>query len=91
MVAASDGQLGRSVFTYQSGEVAFGQYGAEKHVLWRAVAFGQCGAKKHVIWRAVGQSGSKTLVTQRAKVGFCAAARRPTSPFPALTPVKREG
>ena len=61
-VAASDAQLGHSVYTYQSGEAAFGMCGADSHVLWRVV--GQHG-------RAHGQTGSKTLVTQRARVGFC--------------------
>ena len=35
--AASDAQVGRSVYTYQSGEVAFGMRGADSHVLWRVV------------------------------------------------------
>ena len=36
-VAAPDAQLGYSVYTYQSGEVALGSCGAEGHVLWRVV------------------------------------------------------
>ena len=55
-VAASDAQLGHSVYTYQSGEVASGQCGADGH--------GQHS-------RAHGQTGNKTMATQRAKVGFC--------------------
>ena len=46
-VAASDAQLGRSVYTYRSGEVAFGSVGAEGHVLWRVV--GQH-SRAHVLW-----------------------------------------
>ena len=65
-VADSDAQLGHSVYTYQSGEVAFGQCGAEAYVLWRVV--GQYS-------RAHGQTGSKTQISQRAKVGFCPCCR----------------
>ena len=61
-VAASGAQLGRSVHTYQSGEVAFEMRGADSHVLWRVVAQRS---------RAHGQTGNKTLVTQCAKVGCC--------------------
>ena len=61
-VAASDAQLGRSVYTYQMGEVAFGMCGVDRHVLCTAVI-------QHS--RAHGETGSKTMVTQRAKVGFC--------------------
>ena len=60
-VAASDAQLGHSVYSYQSGAVAFGQCGADKHVLWRA-------GDQHS--RAHRQTGSKSLVTRRAKVGL---------------------
>ena len=35
-VPASDVQLGYSVYTYQSGEAAFGMRGADGHVLWGA-------------------------------------------------------
>ena len=59
--AASDAQLERSVCTYQSGEVALGMCGADSHVLCRVVG-------QHS--RAHGQTGGKTAVTQRAKVGF---------------------
>ena len=61
-VAASDAQLGRSVYTYQSGEIAFEMCGADGYVLWRVV-----GQRS----RARGQTGRKTLVARRAKVGFC--------------------
>ena len=36
-VAASDAQLGRSVYTYQSGEIALGTCGADDRALWRVV------------------------------------------------------
>ena len=42
------------------------------------MAFGSCGAEAYVLWRVVGQhsrahgqTGSKTQISQRAKVGFC--------------------
>ena len=60
--AASDAQLGHSVYTYQSGEIAFGMCGADGHFSWRVVG-------QHS--RAHGQTGNKTLVKQRAKVEFC--------------------
>ena len=53
-VAASDAQLGHSVYTYQSGEAASGMYGADRHVLWRVVG-------QHS--RAHGQTGSATLAS----------------------------
>ena len=70
--ASPDAQLGRSVYTYQSGEGASGPRGAGGHVLLRAV-----GQRS----RARSQTGGKTKVARRAKVGsVCAAARSPMSP-----------
>ena len=61
-VAASDAQLRRSVYTYQSGEVAFGVCGADGRVFGRVVG-------QHS--RARGQTSTETVATQRAEVGFC--------------------
>ena len=61
-VAASDALLRRSMNTYQSGEVAFGVCGADGRVFGRVVG-------QHS--RARGQTGTETVVTQRAEVGFC--------------------
>ena len=60
-LASSDAQLGRSVYAYQSGEVACGTCGADGHGLWRI-------AGQHS--RAYGLSGGKTLTTLRAEVVF---------------------
>ena len=53
--------MGHSVYTYQSGVIAFGMCGAGGRVSRRIA-----GQRS----RAHGQTGGKTLVTQRAKVGF---------------------
>ena len=61
-VANTDAQLGNSVYAYQSGEILFGHLGADSHILWRIVG-------QHS--RAYGGAGTKTKLTQKAKVGFC--------------------
>ena len=60
-VANADAQLGNSVYAYQSGAIAFGPLGADLRILWRIV-----GRRS----RVYGGAGSKTPVTQEAKVGF---------------------
>ena len=61
-VANADAQLGNSVYAYQSGEILFGNLAADSHILWRIVG-------QHS--RAYGGAGTKTSITQKAKVGFC--------------------
>ena len=73
-VAASDAQLGHSVYTCQAGKVAIDMCGGANHVLWRVV--GQRG-------RARGQTGNKTAAPQRAEVGFypcCSTATHVAAP-----------
>merc|ERR1712131_485369 len=60
-VASPDAVLGFAVYTYQSGEVAFGQCGASGSILWRAVG-------PHSRGHSARGDGN---ITQRAKVGYC--------------------